>query len=560
MVGLGIVYIDEEQDLSNIKSYAEKLKPGGTLLVVASEEMTGYAVDDVVSNGLELKRLAINAPTHETLGDTYNREGRYGVLWAVRLGKAGRKDERWIFNKPEHLTFHTGFFEHKKLSDLVIDLTNIHSNGETSVLTNSQEILDTVKTIRNNVEYFKSEEEYTLDKFEKQEIDVSQHPTFDVKVNEIMEKDCFDLLANMEDNTIDLVLTDPPYNISVENTKEMYGDGRVGMDFGCVTPDTKILTQEGVKHYKELKVGDIIPTLNVQGIVEYQPILKINEYDFEGELVKYKHRNGEFLFTDNHRHVFLDKGDIKVEEFEEFKDFSGLSLHDGTVLNTYFQHTGKEEYEGKVWCPTVENGTFIAVKDDEYIFTGNSWDYGFDTEKWMNYIAPKVKEGGSMVVFNSYKNIGIMWKVLKEHGFEMKGIPLWLKTNPVPHLADRLYVSSMEHAIWVVKTNGKEDVEYTFNLPETSKFKNGIFRLSPHEKQNERFHTTQKPIKLFNELTRIHSNKGDVVLDTFMGSGTTAASGVTLERNFIGSEMDPTYFKKATDRVNRMKRKPKSLW
>lgn len=559
MIGLGIVYIKEKNDLSNIKKYAEGLKPGGTLLVISNEENTGYAVDGVVSNGLELKRLAINAPTHDSLGNHYNKEGRYGVLWAVKLGKASRKDERWIFNKPEHLKFHTGFFEHKTLEGLVKELTGIHSNEDSKVVVSENEILETVKTMRDNVELFKVDEEYKVERFEKKEVK-EDHPTFEVVKNKIMMEDCYDYLRNLEDNSVDLVLTDPPYNISVENTKEVYGDGRTGMDFGCVTPDVKILTNQGEKVYTELKVGDIIPTINDEGVIEYQPILKINEYDFKGKLVKYKHKDEEFLFTENHRHVYLNGDEVVVEEFDKFVDFQGLTMFDNIVFKSYFQFVGYEEYEGKVWCPTVENGTFIAVKNDEQIITGNSWDYEFDTELWMNYIAPKVKEGGSMVIFNSYKNLGIMWKVLKEYGYEIKGIPLWLKTNPVPHLADRVYVSSMEHALWVVRTNGKDDVGYTFNLPENSKFKNGVFKLSPHEKQNERFHTTQKPVKLFNELTRVHSNKGDLVLDTFMGSGTTAVSAVTLDRDFIGCEFGEEYFNKATNRVNKTKRKPKSLW
>ena len=63
-------------------------------------------------------------------------------------------------------------------------------------------------------------------------------------------------------------------------------------------------------------------------------------------------------------------------------------------------------------------------------------------------------------------------------------------------------------------------------------------------------HPTQKPIALFEYLIKTYTNQGDVVLDNCMGSGTTGVACVQLNRNFIGYELSPEYFKIAEKRIN----------
>lgn len=67
--------------------------------------------------------------------------------------------------------------------------------------------------------------------------------------------------------------------------------------------------------------------------------------------------------------------------------------------------------------------------------------------------------------------------------------------------------------------------------------------------EKNRFHPTQKPLKLINRLVRASSNRGDVVLDPFMGSGTTAVSCVELERMYTGFEIDKEYYEKSQNRL-----------
>ena len=67
---------------------------------------------------------------------------------------------------------------------------------------------------------------------------------------------------------------------------------------------------------------------------------------------------------------------------------------------------------------------------------------------------------------------------------------------------------------------------------------------------NERTeHPTQKPLKMIEKLVKIHSNENDTVIDTFIGSGTTAVACQNLKRNFIGIEKSPEYCKIAEERL-----------
>lgn len=65
----------------------------------------------------------------------------------------------------------------------------------------------------------------------------------------------------------------------------------------------------------------------------------------------------------------------------------------------------------------------------------------------------------------------------------------------------------------------------------------------------------QKPIKLIEKLMKIHSNEGDLILDPFMGSGTTAIASINTKCNYTGFELDNHYYKVLSDRIDAIKAK-----
>ena len=82
------------------------------------------------------------------------------------------------------------------------------------------------------------------------------------------------------------------------------------------------------------------------------------------------------------------------------------------------------------------------------------------------------------------------------------------------------------------------------------KYPRSIIEISKHSSQGG-LHPTQKPVALFEYLVKTYTNEGDVVLDNCMGSGTTAIACLNTNRNFIGFELDETYYNIANERIEK---------
>lgn len=174
------------------------------------------------------------------------------------------------------------------------------------------------------------------------------------------------------------------------------------------------------------------------------------------------------------------------------------------------------------------------------------WDKGFDQVTWLQNAIKLLKDGGSIIAFNSYENIGIMAKALRDNNVEVKCLIRWVKSNPFPRNVDRLYVANMEVALWGTKGKG-----WVFNKPKGKPYLTGEFVypvVAGHEKT---LHPTQKSVRLMRDIIGIHTNPNDTILDPFMGSGTTGVACQNLNRNFIGIEINPEYFKIAKERIER---------
>jgi site-specific DNA-methyltransferase (adenine-specific) len=173
------------------------------------------------------------------------------------------------------------------------------------------------------------------------------------------------------------------------------------------------------------------------------------------------------------------------------------------------------------------------------------WDKEFDQQEWLEIACDKVKKSGSVIIFNDYKNIGEMKTVLEKNGFTIKEMLIWHKTNPMPRNRDRLYVTSIEMALWAVKGKG-----WIFNRQRDT-YENAIFE-TPIVNHKKRIHPTQKPIEVISELVKIHSNENDIILDCFMGSATTAVAATLNNRKWIGFELEKEYIELANKRLEQI--------
>jgi len=87
------------------------------------------------------------------------------------------------------------------------------------------------------------------------------------------------------------------------------------------------------------------------------------------------------------------------------------------------------------------------------------------------------------------------------------------------------------------------------NQPKKATKKYTVIQQGFIAEEKERFHPTQKPVRLLRSIIEDYTNEGDTILDPFMGSGTTGVACVQTGRNFIGIEIDEGYFKIAEKRI-----------
>lgn len=172
------------------------------------------------------------------------------------------------------------------------------------------------------------------------------------------------------------------------------------------------------------------------------------------------------------------------------------------------------------------------------------WDKEFNLNELKNF--PELLEkNGSIVLFHSFEQFSEIKGILEENGMIFKDKIIWKKTNPMPRNRDRRYISNCEIASWYVKKGSK----WTFNR-QNEKYQQMIFEF-PAESGGgfKRYHPTQKNLKLIEEIIKIHTNTGDIVLDCFMGSGTTGIACKRLNRKFIGIELKSEYYEIAKNRL-----------
>ena len=174
------------------------------------------------------------------------------------------------------------------------------------------------------------------------------------------------------------------------------------------------------------------------------------------------------------------------------------------------------------------------------------WDKGFNLISWLPIAIEKLKKGGNIIIFTSWKNTTPIIKELEKINCEAKDMIRVEKSNPMPRNRDRRFVTDYEIAIWAVKKGAK----WTFNRFD-EKYERPLIETSvtPKSQKIDKGHPTQKPLYAMEWLIERLTNDGDVVLDPFMGSGTTGVACQNLNRDFIGCELSDEYFEMAQKRL-----------
>lgn len=169
------------------------------------------------------------------------------------------------------------------------------------------------------------------------------------------------------------------------------------------------------------------------------------------------------------------------------------------------------------------------------------------TNTWFDMCSDILKPGGTFISFFRKEDISLLsWRGLK-NGIRTRTIFTWCKSNPVPSFRKVNYLSATEFA-WI---GSKEGAAWTFNFLTQKEMCNYVETPNGSSwKQTD--HPTEKNIEIISRFIRIHTNKGDLVVDPFLGSGTVAVACAHLGRRCIGIEQEDRWFDVAKNRIGGM--------
>ena len=203
----------------------------------------------------------------------------------------------------------------------------------------------------------------------------------------------------------------------------------------------------------------------------------------------------------------------------------------------------------------------VSAVNDKWDQFENFKKYDEFTYEWLNECKRILKKDGAIWVIGSYHNIFRVGTAIQNLGFWILNDVIWNKNNPMPNFRGTRFTNAHETLIWASKSDKSK---YTFNyqslkclnddLQMRSNWNLPICSGSERLKKNgKKIHSTQKPESLLHRILLATSNKNDLILDPFLGSGTSAAVAKKLGRNYFGIEKEKNYFKAAEQRVNATK-------
>jgi modification methylase len=205
-----------------------------------------------------------------------------------------------------------------------------------------------------------------------------------------------------------------------------------------------------------------------------------------------------------------------------------------------------------------------GVDDDWDRFTDFA-AYDAFTREWLTEARRLLRKDGTIWVIGSYHNIFRIGAILQELGFWVLNDVIWRKSNPMPNFRGRRFTNAHETMIWAAR---QRDSRHRFNYQAMKSLNDDLQMRSDwliplctgaERIKNEhglKLHPTQKPEALLHRVLLSSTGAGDIVLDPFLGTGTTAAVAKRLSRHFIGIERHPAYVEASWARIRRVRPAP----
>jgi len=194
---------------------------------------------------------------------------------------------------------------------------------------------------------------------------------------------------------------------------------------------------------------------------------------------------------------------------------------------------------------TCHAGRMVSVNKGEWDKSkGPDANHDFN-RAWLAACQRVLKPNGSLWVSGTAHVIHSVGFAMQQLGFKLLNDISWVKPNPPPNLSCRYFTHATETIIWAARDKKSR---HTFNYKLMKEFNRGkqmksVWEIKPPEPWEKKFgkHPTQKPLALLERILLASSHEGDLVLDPFSGSGTTALAALKLRRAAVALELSQDF-------------------
>lgn len=213
---------------------------------------------------------------------------------------------------------------------------------------------------------------------------------------------------------------------------------------------------------------------------------------------------------------------------------------------------------------TCHAGKRVSVNKGEWDkSTGIAEDFNFHVE-WIAACKRVLKPEGTIWISGTYHSIYACGYALQKTGFHILNDIAWFKPNASPNLSCRFFTASHETLIWARKD---KKAKHIFNYKEMKdgnwvddvlkipkKQMRSTWAITTPKPSEKTFgkHPTQKPLSLLKRIVLASTNEESLVLDPFVGSGTTGLASYIFKRKFIGIDSNKEYLDLTIKRLKKL--------
>lgn len=226
-----------------------------------------------------------------------------------------------------------------------------------------------------------------------------------------------------------------------------------------------------------------------------------------------------------------------------------------------------------------DNSVSLAGMGGNWNITNENWDnmslddYLNFSIAWLSEAKRILKPTGSMWIFGTYHNIGIINIVCQMLNIEIINEVIWYKKNAFPNLSGRRLTASHETMLWVHSRDKKRDYYFDYNYSKNGEFPGDelkspgkqmrtVWDLSNNKNREELKygkHPTQKPIKILIRMIKLATKSGDVMLTPFAGAGSECVAAKMTGRHYIGFEIEKEYCDISEERLSHMEQENEQM-